>query len=187
MEMKIGSFNSLELVSNKTTYKGTGLTDDDLARPIIGIACSYNEAVPGHVNLRELCTSVKNGIYRAGGTPIEFGVMACCDGVSDNHYGSHYVLPSRDIIADTVEAQCRAHAFDGLVMLGSCDKIVPGMLMGAARLNIPAIFVAGGPTVSSPPFREKKKSNSTTILRLTDSSPRARSPRKSSSSSPLPA
>ena len=163
MEMKIGSFNSLELISNKTCYKGTGLTDDDLARPIIGIACSYNEAVPGHVNLRELCQQVKNGRYRAGGTPIEFGVMACCDGVSDNHYGSHYVLPSRDIIADTVEAQCRAHALDGLVMLASCDKIVPGMLMAAARLDIPAIFVAGGPTISSPSFREKKKSNSTTI------------------------
>ena len=78
MDMKIGAFNSLELISNKTCYKGTGFTDDDLARPMIGIACSYNEAVPGHVNLRELCQQVKNGIYRAGGTPVEFGVMACC-------------------------------------------------------------------------------------------------------------
>ena len=161
--MEIGSFNHLELISNKTCYKGVGFTDDDLSRPIIGIACSYNESVSGHMNLRELCQQVKNGIYRAGGTPVEFGVMACCDGVADNHYGSHYVLPSRDIIADSVETQCRAHAFDGLVMLASCDKIVPGMLMAAARLNIPAIFVPGGPTISSPSFRDKKKSNSTTI------------------------
>ena len=161
--MDIGSFNSLELISNKTCYKGTGFSDEDLARPIIGIACSYNESVSGHMNLRELCQQVKNGIYRAGGTPVEFGVMACCDGVADNHYGSHYVLPSRDIIADTVEAQCRANAFDGLVMLASCDKIVPGMLMAAARLDIPAILLAGGPSISSPSFREKKKINSTTI------------------------
>ena len=143
--MDIGSFNSLELISNKTCYKGTGFSDEDLARPIIGIACSYNESVSGHMNLRELAQQVKNGIYRAGGTPVEFGVMACCDGVADNHYGSHYVLPSRDIIADTVEAQCRANAFDGLVMLASCDKIVPGMLMAAARLDIPAIILPGGP------------------------------------------
>ena len=161
--MDIGSFNSLELISNKTCYKGTGFSDEDLARPIIGIACSYNESVSGHMNLRELAQQVKNGIYRAGGTPVEFGVMACCDGVADNHYGSHYVLPSRDIIADTVEAQCRANAFDGLVMMASCDKIVPGMLMAAARLDIPAILLAGGPSISSPSFREKKKINSTTI------------------------
>lgn len=162
-ENHIGEFNSLELISNKTCYKGAGLTDDDLSRPIIGIACAYNEAVPGHTNLRTLAEAVKNGVYRAGGTPIEFGVMACCDGVADNHYGSHYVLPSRDVIADTIEVQSRAHRFDGLVLLGSCDKIVPGMLMAAARLDIPAIFVPGGGMLSSPSFRDKKKSNSTTI------------------------
>lgn len=162
-ENHIGEFNSLNLISNKTCYKGAGLTDDDLSRPIIGVACAYNEAVPGHTNLRTLAESVKNGIYRAGGTPIEFGVMACCDGVADNHYGSHYVLPSRDVIADTIEVQSRAHRFDGLIMLGSCDKIVPGMLMAAARLDIPTIFVPGGGMLSSPSFRDKKKSNSTTI------------------------
>ncbi|MGN0659872.1 MAG: dihydroxy-acid dehydratase [Emergencia sp.] len=159
----VGCFNDIGLISNKTCYKGTGLTDDDLARPIIGIACSYNDSVPGHTNLRELAEQVKFGIYRAGGTPVEFGVIACCDGVSDNHYGSHYCLPSRDNIADAIEIQCRAHHFDGLVMLGSCDKIVPGMLMAAARLDIPSILVPGGAMLSSPPFRDKAKSNTTTI------------------------
>lgn len=159
----IGFFNRLEYLSNKTVYKGNGLSDADLDRPIIGIACAYNESVAGHNNLRELCEQVKFGIYRAGGTPVEFGVIACCDGVSDNHRGAYYVLPSRDNIADSIEIQCRAHRFDGLVMLGSCDKIVPGMLMAAARLDIPAILVHGGPMLASPPFREKQRSNTTTI------------------------
>lgn len=159
----IGCFNTMELISNKTCYKGTGLTDDDLARPIIGIACSYNDSVPGHTNLQQLAEQVKFGVYRAGGTPVEFGVIACCDGVSDNHYGAHYCLPSRDNIADAIEIQSRAHRFDGLIMLGSCDKIVPGMLMAAARLDIPAILVPGGAMLSSPPFREKARSNTTTI------------------------
>lgn len=162
-EQRIGSFLDLDLISNKTCYKATGLTDDDLSRPIIGIACSFNDSVPGHTNLRQLSEQVKYGIYRAGGTPVEFGVIACCDGVSDNHYGSHYCLPSRDNIADSIEIQCRAHRFDGLVMLGSCDKIVPGMLMAAARLDLPAILVPGGAMLSSPPFRDKARSNTTTI------------------------
>lgn len=159
----IGVFNTLNLISNKTCYKGTGLSDDDLDRPIIGIACAYNESVPGHTNLRELAQDVKHGIYRAGGTPVEFGVIACCDGVADKHSGSRYCLPSRDIIADSIEIQCKASHFDGLVMLGSCDKIVPGMLMASARLDIPGILVPGGPMISSPPFRDKEKSNTTTI------------------------
>ncbi len=162
-ENYVGCFNSLDLISNKTCYKANGFTDDDLARPIIGIACSFNESVPGHNNLRALAEQVKFGIYRAGGTPVEFGVIACCDGVSDNHYGSHYCLPSRDVIADSIEVQCRAHRFDGVVLLGSCDKIVPGMLMAAARLDIPSILVPGGAMLSSPPFREKERSNTTTI------------------------
>ena len=159
----IGTFNDLNFISNKTCYKGTGLTDEDLSKPIIGIACSYNESVPGHTNLRELAEQVKYGIYRAGGTPAEFGVIACCDGVSDNAYGARYCLPSRDNIADAVEIQCRAHRFDGLVLLGSCDKIVPGMLMAAARLDIPSILVPGGCMISSPSFRDKEKTNTTTV------------------------
>lgn len=162
-DMATGKFNDLGLISNKTCWKGTGMTDDDLARPLIGVACAFNESVPGHTNLRQLAQDVKNGIYRAGGTPVEFGVIACCDGVADNHDGAGYCLPSRDNIADSIEIQCKACAFDGLVMLGSCDKIVPGMLMAAARLDIPAILVPGGAMIASPPFREKARSNSTTI------------------------
>ena len=162
-ETHVGSFNTLDFISNKTCYKANGFTDDDLSRPIIGIACSFNESVAGHNNLRELAEQVKFGIYRAGGTPVEFGIIACCDGISDNHYGAHYVLPSRDNIADSVEIQCQAHHFDGLVMLASCDKIVPGMLMAAARMDIPAIMVPGGAMISSPPFRDKPHPNTTTI------------------------
>lgn len=161
--MNVGKFNELELISNKTLLMGAGYGEDDLDRPIIGIANSFNDSVPGHKHLREIAEQVKYGIYRGGGTPMEFGVIAVCDGVSDNHTGSKYTLPSRDIIADMVELQSRAHAFDGLVLIGSCDKIVPGMLMGALRLDIPVLFVPGGPMVSSPPFADKKKSNTTTI------------------------
>lgn len=160
---KIGAFNTIELISNKTCYKACGYTDDDLDRPIIGIANSYNEMVSGHMNLREMAEQVKYGVYRAGGTPVEFGVIACCDGVSDNHPGAHYVLPSRENIADAVEIQARAHKLDGLVLLASCDKIIPGMLMAAARLDIPTIFMPGGCTVSAPPFGKKIRSDTTSI------------------------
>jgi dihydroxy-acid dehydratase len=159
----IGKFNKFEFISNKTLVKANGFTDDDISRPIIGIANSFNEMVPGHNNLRKVSESVKNGVYRGGGTPVEFGVIACCDGVADNHFGAHYVLPSRDAIADSIEIQTRAHKFDGLVLLASCDKIVPGMLMAAARLDIPAIVVPGGCMISGPPFAEKQKSDTTSI------------------------
>ena len=159
----IGCFNTSKFLSNKTCYKANGLTDDDLSRPIIGIANSFNEMVPGHNNLRRLAEQVKLGVYRAGGTALEFGIIACCDGIADNHYGAHYVLPSRENIADAVEIQARAHKLDGLVLLASCDKIVPGMLMAAARLNIPAILVPGGCTLSAPPFGEKLRSDTTSI------------------------
>lgn len=159
----IGKFNRFELLSNKTLIKASGYSDDDIDRPIIGIANSFNDMVSGHKNLRQVSENVKNGIYRAGGTPVEFGVIACCDGVSDNHEGAHYTLPSREIIADSIEVQAMAHAFDGIVLLSSCDKIVPGMLMAATRLDIPAILVPGGAMVSSPPFGDKLKSDTTTI------------------------
>ena len=159
----IGFFNRFEFISNKTCYKANGFTDEDLERPIIGIANSFNEMVSGHNNLRRIAEQVKYGIYRAGGTPVEFGVIACCDGITDNHDGAHYVLPSREIIADSIEVQARAHRLDGLVLLASCDKIVPGMLMAAARLDIPTIFVPGGCTISPPPFGKKKHCDTTTI------------------------
>lgn len=160
---KVGKFNEFGLLSNKTLIKASGYTDDDISRPLIGIANSFNDLVPGHKNLRQVAESVKNGIYRAGGTPVEFGVIACCDGVSDNHDGANYTLPSRDVIANSIEVQARAHAFDGIVLLASCDKIVPGMLMAAARLDIPAIFVPGGSMISAPSFGHKEKADTTTI------------------------
>ena len=159
----IGAFNTFDYLSNKTLYKACGYSDGDLDRPIIGIANSFSDMVSGHVNLRDLAEQVKYGIYRAGGTPVEFGVIACCDGISDNHRGAYYVLPSRENIADAVEIQARAHKLDGLVMLAGCDKIIPGMLMAAARLDIPAIFVPGGCTVSAPPFGQKIRSDTTSI------------------------
>ena len=160
---EIGAFNTFDFISNKTCYKACGYTDDDLGRPIIGIANSFNEMVSGHMNLRSLAEQVKYGVYRAGGTPVEFGIIACCDGITDNHEGAHYVLPSRENIADAIEIQARAHRLDGLVLLASCDKIIPGMLMAAARLDIPCVFVPGGCTLSAPPFGKKVRSDTTSI------------------------
>lgn len=129
----------------RATFKSMGYTTDDLERPIIGIANSWNEGVPGHFNLRQVAQRVRDGIYRAGGTPVEFGTIACCDGMAQGHKGMHYILPSREIICDSVETFAEAHRLDAIVLLGSCDKIVPGMLMAAARLNIPCILLPGGP------------------------------------------
>ncbi|MGF6906209.1 dihydroxy-acid dehydratase [Fusobacterium sp. PH5-44] len=129
----------------RATFKSMGYTSDDLDRPVIGIANSWNEGVPGHFNLRQVAQRVRDGIYRAGGTPMEFGTIACCDGMAQGHKGMHYILPSREIICDSVEAFAEAHRLDGIVLLGSCDKIVPGMLMAAARLDIPCILLPGGP------------------------------------------
>ncbi len=129
----------------RSLYKSMGYSDEDLGRPLIGIANSWNRVVPGHYNLRLVSDYVKQGIHQAGGTPVEFGVIAACDGVAQGHDGMHYILPTRDLIANDVEMMVEAHRLDGVVLLGSCDKIVPGMLMAAARLDVPAIFVAGGP------------------------------------------
>jgi len=126
-------------------YKSMGYSDQDLARPLIGVANSWNRVVPGHYNLNLVSDYVKQGIFRAGGTPVEFGVIAACDGIAQGHRGMHYILPSRDLIANDVEIMVQAHRLDGVVLLGSCDKIVPGMLMAAARLDLPAIMIVGGP------------------------------------------
>jgi len=122
-----------------------GYSDDDLGRPLIGIANSWNELVPGHINLRKVSDYVRQGIRQAGGTPVEFGVIAACDGIANGHGGGHLTLPSRELIANDVELMIQAHLLDAVVLLGSCDKIVPGMLMAAARLDVPAIMVVGGP------------------------------------------
>ena len=130
---------------NRALYKSMGYSDYDLERPMVGIANSWNRVVPGHYNLNQVSEYVKQGIFQAGGTPVEFGVIAACDGIAQGHKGNYYVLPSRDLIANMVETMVEAHRLDGVVLLGSCDKIVPGMLMAAARLDVPAILVAGGP------------------------------------------
>lgn len=156
-----GTFMSDEMISCRALYKASGFSDDDFSRPVIGICDSFTDIVPGHKNLRELSEQVKYGVYRAGGTPVEFGCIAVCDGVCTTHNGSLYSLPSREIVADGIEIMARAHKLDGLVLVGSCDKTVPGMLMAAARLDIPCIFLAGGCMLGGPAFASKRKSDST--------------------------
>ena len=147
---------------NRILYKAMGFSDDDIHRPMIGIANSWNTLVPGHFNLRALAEQVKNGIYRAGGTPLEFGVIGACDGIAQGHKGMHYILPTREIIAHSIELMVESHQLDAIVLLGSCDKIVPGMLMAAARLNIPAILLPGGPMEGGEVF-DGRKSDSTSM------------------------
>jgi len=125
--------------------KALGVGDEDLERPFVGIANAWNEIVPGHLHLRDLAEFVKKGIHLAGGIAFEFGTIGICDGIAMGHSGMRYALPSRENIADSVELMAQAHQFDGLVMVGSCDKIVPGMLMAALRINVPTMVVTGGP------------------------------------------
>ncbi len=140
---------------HRALYKSMGYSDYDLDRPLIGIANSWNRIVPGHYNLNRVSEYVKQGIFQAGGTPIEFGVIAACDGVAQGHAGMHYILPTRDLIANDIEMMVQAHSLDAIVLLGSCDKIVPAMLMAAARLDIPAILVVGGPMEGGCTFDER--------------------------------
>ena len=162
MQDTIPRLTDISRISNQVIWKGCAYSDADISRPIIGIANSFSDMVPGHTNLRKIAEHVKYGVYRAGGTPAEFGLIACCDGLGGGHSGNNYVLPSRDNIADSVEIIACAHRLDGLVLLGSCDKIVPGMLMAAARLDIPCIFVPGGCMLSGPGYIDQKSSDSTT-------------------------
>jgi dihydroxy-acid dehydratase len=134
-----------ERAPHRSLLRADGFTEWELERPIIGIANSFNEIIPGHMHLDKLVDAVKGGIYAAGGTPLVFNTIGICDGIAMNHAGMKYSLPSRELIADTVETMAVAHPFDGLVLLASCDKIIPGMLIAAARLNIPSIFLSGGP------------------------------------------
>lgn len=133
---------------HRSLFYAAGLTPEELARPIIGIANSFNEIVPGHVHLRSVAEAVKAGVRSAGGTPIEFNTIAICDGIAMGHDGMRYSLPSRELIADSVESMAVAHAFDGLVMIPNCDKVVPGMLMAAVRINRPTVIVSGGPMMA---------------------------------------
>lgn len=133
---------------HRSLYKALGLTKEELERPLIGIVSSYNEIVPGHMNLDKITQAVKLGVAMAGGTPIMFPAIAVCDGIAMGHVGMKYSLVTRDLIADSTEAMVMAHGFDGLVMIPNCDKNVPGLLMAAARLNIPTVFVSGGPMLA---------------------------------------
>ncbi|HEY8345511.1 MAG TPA: dihydroxy-acid dehydratase, partial [Bacillota bacterium] len=133
---------------HRSLFKAMGYTDEELSRPLIGVANSFNEIIPGHLHLRTITEAVKAGIRMAGGTPVEFGVIGVCDGITMGHEGMRFSLASRELIADSVEVMASAHCFDGLVLVPNCDKIVPGMLMAAARLNIPALMVSGGPMLA---------------------------------------
>ena len=140
----------------RSLMKSMGYTDDEIRKPKIGIANSWSEICPGSYNLRQIAEKVKNGVYAAGGTPIEFGTIGLCDGIGQANEGMKYVLPSRDVIASTVELMVQGHRLDAIVLLGSCDKIVPGMLIAAARLNIPAIFLGGGSMLPGTTFDGRK-------------------------------
>jgi len=138
----------VERAPHRSLFKAMGYTDEEIARPLIGVVNSYNEIVPGHIHLRTIAEQVKAGIRMAGGTPVEFPAIGVCDGIAMGHVGMKYSLASRELIADSVEVMAVGHPFDGLVLIPNCDKIIPGMLMAALRLNIPAIFVSGGPMLA---------------------------------------
>jgi len=138
----------MDRAPHRALFKAMGYTDKELARPLIGIASSANEIIPGHIHLDRIVDAVKAGIYMGGGLPIVFGTIGVCDGIAMNHEGMKYSLASRELIADSIEIMAKAHAFDGLVLVPNCDKVVPGMLMAAARLDIPAIVISGGPMLA---------------------------------------
>lgn len=140
--------SGVERAPHRSLYNALGYTEEELARPLIGVVNSYNEIVPGHMNLDKIAEAVKKGIYLAGGTPVEIPAIAVCDGISMGHVGMKYSLATRELIADSTEAMAIAHQFDGLVMIPNCDKNVPGLLMAAARVNVPTIFVSGGPMLA---------------------------------------
>lgn len=138
----------IERAPHRSLFKAMGYTDEEIRRPLIGIANSKNEIIPGHIHLDKISEAVKAGIRLAGGTPVEFGVIGVCDGIAMGHMGMKYSLATRELIADSCEAMGMAHSFDGIVFIPNCDKIVPGMLMAAARINVPSIVISGGPMLS---------------------------------------
>ena len=133
---------------HRSLFNALGMTKEEMERPLVGIVCSYNEIVPGHMNLDKIAQAVKLGVAMAGGTPVMFPAIAVCDGIAMGHIGMKYSLVTRDLIADSTEAMALAHQFDALVMIPNCDKNVPGLLMAAARLNLPTVFVSGGPMLA---------------------------------------
>ena len=138
----------VQCAPQRSLLHALGMTDEEIAKPLIGIVSSYNEIVPGHMNIDKITNAVKTGVAMAGGNPVVFPAIAVCDGIAMGHQGMKYSLVTRDLIADSTECMALAHAFDALVMIPNCDKNVPGLLMAAARLNIPTIFVSGGPMLA---------------------------------------
>ena len=156
----------IERAPHRSLFKAMGYTDAEIKKPMIGIANSYNAIIPGHIHLDKIVDAVKAGIYMAGGTPIEFGVIGVCDGIAMNHEGMKYSLASRELIADSIEIMATAHAFDAMVLVPNCDKIIPGMLMAAARLELPTIVVSGGPMLAGehPDKTSKEKIDLITVF-----------------------
>jgi len=147
----------IERAPHRSLFKSMGYTDAEIKKPLIGIANSANTIIPGHVNLDKIADAVRAGIYTAGGTPIDFSTIGVCDGIAMNHIGMHYSLGSRELIADSIEVVATAHALDALVMIPNCDKIIPGMLMAAARLDLPTIVISGGPMLAGIHPEDKNK------------------------------
>jgi Dihydroxyacid dehydratase/phosphogluconate dehydratase len=140
--------SGMEKAPHRSLLSALGMTREEMRRPLIGIANAANEIIPGHIHLDKIVQAVKDGVRMAGGTPMEFPTIGVCDGLAMNHEGMHFSLPSRELIADSVEIMATAHPFDALVLVPNCDKVVPGMLMAALRLNIPTIVVSGGPMLA---------------------------------------
>lgn len=153
-----------EKAPHRSLLYALGLTREEMARPLIGVVNGFNEIVPGHIHLRTLCEAVKAGVRMAGGTPLEFPAIAVCDGLAMNHEGMRFSLPSREMVADSVELMATAHPFDGLVLIPNCDKSVPGMLMAMLRLDIPAVLVSGGPMLAGAAMKNGNRSDLITIF-----------------------
>ena len=156
----------VERAPHRSLFNALGFTEEEMKRPLIGVVSSYNEIVPGHMNLDKISEAVKKGVYLAGGVPVEVPAIAVCDGIAMNHTGMKYSLVTRELIADSTECLATAHQFDGLVMIPNCDKNVPGLLMAAARINIPTIFVSGGPMLAGAEINGKRTCLSTLFERV---------------------
>ena len=150
----------MQQAPHRSLFNALGFTKEEMQRPLVGVVCSYNEIVPGHMNLDKIADAVKMGVAMAGGTPVMFPAIAVCDGIAMGHIGMKYSLVTRDLIADSTEAMALAHQFDALVMIPNCDKNVPGLLMAAARINVPTIFVSGGPMLAGRVKGEKRSLSS---------------------------
>ena len=144
----------MERAFHRSLLRAVGCSSDDWDKPFVGVINSFSEIVPGHIHLQTIAKAVKAGIRNRGGVPFEVNTIAVCDGIAMNHPGMKYSLPSRELVADSVEIMAEAHAFDGLVFIPNCDKVVPGMLMAAVRINLPCVFVSGGPMLAGKLIRE---------------------------------